>query len=205
LGYIVGLELSRYAGRSFEGELMTALKELKPWKPSPSQRRAKALLHKSVDDNLVRTLKPDDTELVRYLAPTPIALFRVWVKEQKEFWPWLLTPLECDEKVYHAKDLAYEFLVEVLEMKTKNEDKSLNSEIFRAKMKAAEFLLAKGHGPAVTVNNMQANVPNGTLPPASIPRGLRGKDAKMITGQIARLEAATDEGIVDAIPDEDDI
>ena len=184
---------------------MSALKEVKPWKPTPAQRRAKALLHKSVDERTVRTLKPDDEEMKRYISPTPIVLFREWVKGQREFWSWLLTPLECDEKVYHAKDLAYEFLVEVLEMKTKDKDGALVSEVFRAKMKAAEFLLAKGNGPAVTVNNMQANVPNGTLPPGSIPRGLRGKDGKMLSGEVARLEAATDLGIVDAIPDEEDI
>lgn len=183
---------------------MSVLKEVKPWKPTPAQRRAKALLHKSVDERTVRTLKPDDEELKRYVSPTPIILLREWIKGQKEFWPWLLTPLECDEKVYHAKDLAYEFLVEVLEMKTKNEDKSLNSEIFRAKMKAAEFLLAKSHGPAVTVNNLNANA-GGTLPPGSVPRGLRGKDGKMLSGEVARLEAATDGGFVDAIPAEDDI
>ena len=183
---------------------MEVVKEKKPWNPTPAQRRAKALLHKSVDDRVVRSLKPDDTELVRYLAPTPMALFRVWVKKDVEFWPWLLTPLECDEKVYHAKDLAYAFLVEVLEMKTKNSDGSINSEALKAKMKAAEFLLSKGNGPTVQVNNQTLNA-GGTLPPGSIPRGLRGKDGKMITGQIARLEASSDDGIVDAVPDEDEI
>lgn len=179
------------------------LKQKKQWKPTPAQRRAKALLHKYCGESALRSLTPGDSELPRYLAPTPMPLVRKWLSEQKEFWPWLLTPLECDEKIYHAKDLAYAFLVEVLEMKTKTKDGGIDGEVLKAKMKAAEFLLAK-NAPAVQVNNNTLNAPN-TLPPGGVPRGLKGKDGRLIDRQIAALEAATDVGIVDATPADEEI
>jgi hypothetical protein len=176
-------------------------------KITPAMRRAKALLHKACPDRTLQTLSVNDSELFRYVAPTPMPLLKKWIADSPEFWPWLLTPVETDSDALRAKELAYSHLVEVLELKMRREDGSVDYEALKAKQKAVELLLARDK-PLVQVANNTLHANTQTLPPGSVPRGLRGRNADMIEGRIRTLQSAVpDERVsaVDVVPEEDEL
>jgi hypothetical protein len=177
-------------------------------KITPVMRRCKAMLHKACPAKTLQTITINDSELPRYIAPTPLPLLKKWTAAQSDFWGWLVTPTESDSDAMHAKELAYAFLVEVLSLPLVSESGVLDPDVLKAKQKAAETLLTKDK-PLVSVSNntLSQHAHMGTLPPGSIPRGLRGKNPAMIESKIASLGSASDSSgdVIDALPNEEDI
>lgn len=178
--------------------------DTKEFKPTPAMLRAKALLHKALRDDELRSLSPESAQLPRAVSPTPMPLLRKWIKDSPEFWPWLLTPVDSDASSLRAKELAYAHLVEVLELSIKRDDGSIDHDVLKAKQKATDMLLAKDKPMVQIANNtLHASGP-GSLPPGSVPRGLRGKNTGMIASRVEALAAASDASsdVVD-VPSED--
>lgn len=163
---------------------------LKEFKVTPAMRRAKALLHKACPERTVQQLTLNDKELPRYVAPVSMVLIRKWSEEWKDFWPWFLTPVDHDGEMLRARELAQSHLVEVLELRIKRDDGSIDYDVLKARQKAVELILARDK-PMVTVENKTLHATQNTLPPGSIPKGLRGKSPAMIEAKVFSLSQST--------------
>ncbi len=172
---------------------------------TPAMRRAKALLHKACPERQVQQLSVNDKELVRYVAPVSMVLVRKWIEDSKEFWPWFLTPVDNDGEMLRARELAQAHLVEVLELKIKRPDGSVDYDVLKARQKAVELILARDK-PMVTVENKTLHATQTTLPPGSVPKGLRGKTPAMIEAKVLSLSSSSvREGEYVDVPEEDEI
>lgn len=175
-------------------------------KLTPVMRRTKTMLHKACPEKTLTALTMNDSELSRYIAPTPLPLMRKWIADQPDLWPWFLTPVDADANALHAKELAYAFLVEILSLDTIDTSGALNTDVLKAKQKAVELLLAKDK-PMVSVSNntLSQHAHMGTLAPGAVPRGLKGKNPAMLESKIALLAEASDDDTLSQLPAEDEL
>jgi hypothetical protein len=178
---------------------------LKEVKVTPAMRRAKALLHKACPERTVQQLSVNDKDLARYVAPVSMVLIRKWIEADKDFWPWFLTPVDHDGEMLKARELAQAHLVEVLELRLKRDDGSIDYDVLKARQKAVELILARDK-PMVTVENKTLHATQNTLPPGAVPKGLRGKTPGMIEAKVLSLSSSSvrESDYVD-VPEEDEI
>jgi hypothetical protein len=175
------------------------------FKATPAMRRCKSLLAKSCPEKQLLSLTPEDSLLVKYIAPTPLPLLRKWIKDSIDFWPWLLTPVESGGDLLRAKELAYSHLVEILELPIVNCDGQIDYELLKSKQQAVNLILTKDK-PMISVSNHNSSQ-TAVLPSGDVPRGLRGKSSAMLESKIAALAEATDTtGVVlEALHREDEL
>ena len=148
--------------------------------PTKSMKRCREALHKSLLPAAVAALHPEEID-AKVIAPTPLPLFKRWLKDSSAFWEWLTTPPLADEKI-EAVEKAHQFLIELFDMDIVDSEGKTDSAILRAKLDAAKMLIGGSEKSSVTINNNNQQ--------AVIPKGIRGKLPAAIEEKIKYLEGA---------------
>ncbi len=166
------------------------------FRPTKAMIRARFILQRNCPPHVLQTLKPDDTDLARYLAPYPITSVRKWDKEWTQFWVWFLTPCDFEPKFLEAKELALTFYTDLLKTSHMTKDPEtgenvVDKTILNAKMKVAERLVGSDKDKAIQLNISQStqNLNTGSDNIPTLPAKYR-KNPGMLEGQIRQLREA---------------
>lgn len=165
------------------------------FKPTKAMIRARFLLQRNCPPHVLKTLKPNDPDLSRYLAPYPINIVKKWIGSEKQFWIWFLTPGDFEPKFLEAKELALSFYTSILRTSHLTEDPATGRQVIdktmlNAKLKIAERLIGSDKDKSIqlNVNNSTQNLnAGGNIP--DLPSRYR-KNPGMLEGQIRQLREA---------------
>jgi hypothetical protein len=166
------------------------------FRPTKAMTRARFLLQRNCPPHVLQTLKPEDEDLPKYLAPYPVTVVRKWSKEYSQFWLWLLTPCDFEPKFLEAKELALSFYTTLLKTSHLKKDPEtgedvIDKTILNAKIKVAERLVGSDKDKAIQLNISQStqNLNTGSNTVPELPSKYK-KNPGILEHQIKQLREA---------------
>jgi hypothetical protein len=164
------------------------------FKPTKAMIRARFILQRNCPPHTLKSLRPDDPDLARYLAPYPVISVRKWLEKDRRFWLWFLTPCDFEPKFLEAKELALTFYTSMLRtshtfIDPETGKEAIDKTLLNAKLKIAERLIGSGQDKAInlTVSQNSQNLNTGNEAP--LPLAMR-KNPGILEGKIRQLKEA---------------